>query len=134
MPNTEPKQMIDRAKYDYKATRVADPKTGKVRNRVSNGDAVARAMLGITFEQLPKTAKANGLEELVSKHKDSVNPGQFRMIIGNALRAKVKRGEEVTIGDVLVKKLDQREPVVKDAPKVERAAPAPKAKKTKSTA
>lgn len=116
MPAEDNAPMIDRSRYDYSTVRVADPKTGKVRHSTGNGDAVARAMLAITADDLPKLVKKNGLPEL----KHGSNPGQFRMIVGNSLRAKVRKGEEVTIGDVVVKKLDQREPVIKEAPLVER--------------
>lgn len=126
MPNTE--QMIDRTKYKYESIRIIDPDTGKVRNAVSNGDAVARAMLAVKFDDLIKIAKKNGLEDKVAQHLNSVNPGQFRMIVGNALRGKVRKGEPVTIGPHEIKKLDQRVPV-EEAPPAAKAAP--KAKKVR---
>lgn len=127
MPAEDNTPMIDRDKYAYNTVRVAG-KDGKVRNSTGNGDAVARAMLSVTFDDLPKIIKKNGLPDL----KQGSNPGQFRMIVGNSLRAKVRKGEEVTIGDVVVKKLDQREPVIKEAPLAERKAAEPKAKKAKA--
>lgn len=112
----ESSAMIDRTKYAYQSTRVTDPKTGKVRVSVGNMDAVARAMLLVTSDDLIKIAKKNGLDKYDAAKRDSVNPGQFRMQVGNALRGKVRKGEEVTIGEVVVKKLDQREPVIKEVP------------------
>lgn len=124
----ESNTIIDRSKYEYGTVRVADPKTGKVRNSTSNGDSVARALLAIPFDDLMKVAKKNGIEDTIAKHVNNLNPGQVRMITGNALRAKVRKGEEVIIGDVVVKKLDQREPVIKEAP-LKAAEPKKKAKK-----
>lgn len=135
MPNKDDSApVIDRAKYGYSSARVADPKTGKVRNVVSNGDAVARALSLTSFDDLPKIAKSNGVSDKFDKFKNTVNAGMVRMNLGNVLRAMVRNGTEVTIGEYTIKKLDQREPVVKEAPKAERAIrdkPAPKVRQKK---
>lgn len=100
---------IDRSRYDYSKTRSVDPKTGKLRARTSNGDAVAMALhhafdAGLTVE---KIAKANKLEP------KGANPGQVRMNLGNMLRGVVRRhaadknNPPAVIGELTVKKLDQ---------------------------
>lgn len=125
--------MIDRSKYEYERTKFVG-KDGKVRTSVGKGDAVARAMLGMSEDDLLKCAKANKLSDKIIGHHGNVNPGQFRMFVGNALRAKVKRGEPVTIGKHTIEKLDQKvdiaEPAAeaKEAPaKAEKKAPRKKA-------
>lgn len=124
--------IIDRDKYNYERVQYADPKTGKRRSSYSNGDAVATAMLGIDQKGLEKVMRDNGLKEKLGKHVESAaNPGQFRMLLGNSLRAMVKRGEEVTIGDHVIKKLDQKiKASVAPAPEAKPKAP-PKAKPSK---
>lgn len=133
---------IDRFKYDYRKTKVVGA-DGKLRTRTGNGDAVStelsRALQedGFTVE---KIAKATKLDVKGS------NPGQIRMNLGNMLRARVRKGEPMQIGNVLVKKLDQvckplasakeAEKVIAARAKAKAAAPAkkPVAKKaTKST-
>lgn len=124
--NDTPAAMIDRGRYDYERVKFRDPSTGKIRHSAGNGDAVARAMLGLNVGQVVHTAMTAGLDELVSKHSDkrTSNPGQFRMIVGNALRALVRKGTSVQIGDHLVKKLDQKValPPVDEPKKSARAA------------
>lgn len=124
--------IIDRSKYNYERKQYADPETGKRRSTYSNGDAVANAMLGLSADQLEKVMKDNGLEEKLGKHlTGAANPGQFRMLLGNSLRAKVKRGEPVTIGEHTVKKLDQKvKPSV--APPPPKVAPTPPKAKEKA--
>lgn len=110
----ETAKMIDRDKYDYQPVRYTDA-AGKTRHSAGNGDALARALLGLDLEAVIKVAKANGLDDLVKKHQSNktVNAGQFRMILGNALRALVRKGEEVAVNGTVIKKLDQKEPVIK---------------------
>lgn len=131
-------KMIDRSKYDYAPTTFKDPKTGKTRRSLGNGDAVARAMLGLDKDDLLKVVRANGLAEKLAGKADAVNPGQFRMMVGNALRGlvrKLKDGESIKIGKHEITSLDQtievEEPEEK-APETEEEAPAPKAKKAAS--
>lgn len=76
---------------------------GNLKTTQGNGDAVAMALLGIGADELPKICKANGIE-----FSEKANNGQTRMAVGNSLRAMVKRGEPITIGDITVKKLDQK--------------------------
>lgn len=126
---TDNTAMIDRSKYKYTTTRIIDPDTGKHRVATHNNDAIARAMLSVKSTDLQKIARKNGLAEMGDLNADKlakgdINAGQFRMNIGNALRGKVRKGEPVEIGDVTIKKLDQREPVVKDVPAPERKAAA----------
>jgi hypothetical protein len=97
---------IDTGKYEYGRVKYKD-KDGK--SKISRGvmDAVAIAMLGMGPTELDKVVKKNSLEDKVAKARGG-NPGQFRMAVGNSLRAKVRAGEVALIGDHEVKKLDQR--------------------------
>ena len=101
--------MIDRERYGYKPAKYTNAE-GKTRYSVGNGDALARALIGMDLEAVIKVAKANGLGELVSRHTSNknVNTGQLRMILGNALRALVRKGTPVKVGDVTIKSLDQK--------------------------
>lgn len=99
--------MIDRSKYKYDPISYTDPKTGKKRRSLGNGDAVARAMLGLSADDLVTVCKANGLDELAAK-KDAINPGQFRMMVGNALRGLVRKGTAVNVGDHEITSLSQK--------------------------
>lgn len=125
---------IDHTRYEK--TAFTDPKTGKSRSSVSNGDAIAIAMMHLNGEEAVKTcARKNGLKDEVAD-RDFANPGMRRMALGNRLRAAVRKGEPVTIGDHEVKKLDQRVPLpageARAAKTVSRKAkPAAKAKRTK---
>lgn len=110
MPN------ILNSKYNYERTKFVDA-DGNTRHSAGNLDAVARAMLLITPEQLVELAEANEID--LSKYK---NPGLAKMALANRLRGLVRKDTAVKIGDVLVKKLDQKQPELK-APK-----PAPKTK------
>jgi hypothetical protein len=82
---------------------------GKARHSASNGDALARALLIYVAGggDLTKLAKVNGLQDRISVETLS-NQGLARMTLGNMLRALVKRGEPVTVGDLTVKSLDQK--------------------------
>lgn len=117
---------IDASGYDYGTVKVKD-KSGKTRASTGNGDAVQRAMLrhvaaGKTLEQV---IRANKLTQEPAKYD---NQGLLRMSVGNSLRAMVRRGEHVVIGDVTIKSLEQRVALdeVKDGAK---SKPAKKAKK-----
>lgn len=94
--------VINRNKYNYERIKTLDA-DGKVKHSSSNGDAVARAMLVLTPDQLADLAEANDVD--MSKYK---NGGLARMALSNRIRALVRKGTAVQIGDVLVKKLDQR--------------------------
>lgn len=107
-------KMIDRDKYAYDPIRYTDA-SGKTRHSVGNGDALARAMLGMDTEAILKATKANGLGALVEKHRNNkkINQGHLRMLCGNALRALIRKGTSVVVNGVEIKKLDQKEPVLK---------------------
>lgn len=119
---------IDRIKYGYDRTRSIGA-DGKVRTRVGNGDAVAIALHHAldAGHSVEKIAKANKLEV------KGANPGQLRMNLGNMLRARVKRGEAMTIGAHTVKKLDQKLPMPEGVKAAEKAS-AERAKKQAATA
>lgn len=116
---------IDTSAYDYKVLKVRG-KDGRIRYSRGNADAVAKATLlhfadGGTIDQV---IKANKLE--VST--DASNVGLVRMTVGGMLRAKIKAGETVKIGSLMIKSLKQHV----DLPKVEALADKPrKAAKTK---
>ena len=88
---------------------------GKLKKTRGSGDAVAMALIGATETDLVKIIKDNGLE--LKARADYPNNGQYRMAVGNSLRAKVRQGEAAEINGVTVKKLDQRvaSPAVKAA-------------------
>lgn len=113
--------MIDRNKYGYERTKFVGA-DGKARYSAGNGDAVAQALLGVTGTKFDKVVRDAGLKDLAAKHAGK-NPGQFRMIIGNALRAIVRKGGTVVIGDNTITSLGQ---AVKLA-----EAPAKKTRKSK---
>lgn len=117
----ESKGIVDREKYQYDKVKLRG-KDGKLRQSVGNGDAVATAMLGMSHADVKRAAKENGL-----KIKESGNPGTYRMTVGQSLRARVRRGEPVTVAGVVIKKLDQR---VKMPDIVEKPKPAGRARKS----
>lgn len=128
--------VIDREKYSYGRTRVKG-EDGKVRTSTGNGDAVARAMLTVPLgeDAMKKVIKVNGLNDKLGKHigiGSGINPGQLRMIVGNALRAIVRKGEQsVTIGEIVVKKLDQNVKIDEAPPPKARGAKEKKPAKEK---
>jgi len=100
-------QILDTEKYKYDRMKVRD-KSGKVRYSANNGDSIARAMVGMVKEDLIVVMKKNGLEEKLSKHTRGKSPGHFRMILGQALRGMVGRGEQVVIRGQQINTLKQR--------------------------
>jgi hypothetical protein len=119
MAKAKDKTTIDTSRYEYAriAVRGAD---GKMHYSAGNGDAVAKALLlhcTVNGKALGGVIRDNGL---ASKFKDAGgNAGTLRMSVGVALRALVKAGTPVTIGDVKVSKLSQKV----ELPKPEKAAP-----------
>lgn len=97
---------IDASKYGYKASKTTD-KAGKVVRSVGNGDAVQKAMtvFRASGKDIGQVIRANKLPQ---DPKQYDNHGLLRMAVGNSLRAKVRAGEPVTIGDITVKTLSQR--------------------------
>lgn len=82
---------------------------GKTHTTTSNGDALAKAMAGLSVADLNKAVKANGLSEKYPSGVEGFgNQGLARMSIGNSLRALVKNGTPVTVGEHTIKKLDQK--------------------------
>jgi len=118
--------VVDLSRYEYKRTSIRGS-DGKVRHSASNGDAVAKAMLLLHTGKstIAGVVRANGLTAKFKDRDPEANPGLYRMSVGVALRALVKAGTPVTIGDVVVKSLKQ----AVEMPKVDKAAP--KVKKTK---
>ena len=100
------KTVIATGDYDYERVKVRN-KDGSVRYSTGNQDAVARAML------IHVTAGGT-VEQVVARNKLDVKPrgkrseGLFRMAVGGALRGRVRNGEPVTIGKIVVKSLAQR--------------------------
>lgn len=117
---TDTKMRIDTEKYKYGRTKVRD-KAGKVRHSATNGDAVAKAMMGLTVPQVVDVMNANGLQRFAA-YATEKNPGQFRMTIGNSLRGMVRKGTAVTIGPHRIEKLDQNIPVSELTPPPSKAA------------
>ncbi len=98
-------KMINPGRYD--AISYIDPISGKTRTSRGNQDAVALALLGTGPKDWDRIAKDNDLEQKLDK--EYPNNGQYRMALGAMLRAKVKRGEAITIGNhPVIKKLDQK--------------------------
>lgn len=60
-------------------------KTASGRASISCGDKVAVALKGKSVEEVTAIAKKNGLEDRLPKWK-KLNPGMFRMCVGNVLR------------------------------------------------
>lgn len=111
--------VVDREKYNYDRVKTTDPKTGKTRTSYGNGDAVAKAMLGLDEKQLERVVRTNKLIDKIGTPEKATNIGLYRMALGNSLRAMVRRGEPVTIGEHTIKRLDQKVAianVVKDKP------------------
>jgi len=94
-------------KYKYERIKLRDPE-GKVHYSANSADAVARALLGMTQDQLIKVLQTNALDHVIP-HK-AKNAGQFRMIVGGALRARIAKGEHVRIGPYTVSDLKQDVP------------------------
>tara|TARA_R110000787_G_scaffold59086_1_gene133997 strand:- start:325 stop:813 length:489 start_codon:yes stop_codon:yes gene_type:complete len=64
------------------------------------GDIVSKAMAGLEHTVVCNVAKINGIDHSVYDH---LNNGMRRMNIGNRLRGKLRRGEDVIIGDETIK-------------------------------
>src|SRR5262245_43830685 len=95
--------IVDRSRYTYPTLRVRghDNKLYYIRGV---DDAVTRAMALhsiVAGLDLNDIAVENNLE--MGQYS---NMGQFRMALGNKLRARVKRGEPVVIGGINIPSLD----------------------------
>ena len=75
-----------------------------------NGDAVAEKLAGKSLEDVYAFAAKTLKEDVkaLQKKYEHLNVGMQRMNVGNKLRGLVKKGEHVTIGEHVIKKLDQR--------------------------
>ncbi len=113
--------IVNHERYHYKRTRIKSP-DGAVKTVVSNGDAVARAMSYLSTDDLPKLARAQQVKLSTAK-----NAGVRKMALANSLRALVRGGAPVKIGEYVVKTLDQKRPDFKQA-----MAPAPRKRGRKS--
>lgn len=99
--------MYDRNAYKYDRT-IVRTTSGRSRHSYTNGDAVAIAMLGLEFEEILDVMHQNGLEDRLEQYADRPNHGQFRMLLGNSLRALIRHGTPVLIGDHVIRSLDQK--------------------------
>jgi hypothetical protein len=78
-------------RQEYEKSNVKTPSGSR---SVSCGDAVAKALNGLTLDQLEKLAKKADMADSWAKWK-KLNPGMIRMNLGNRLRAQVKQGDVV---------------------------------------
>jgi len=128
------KSFIDRDKYVYEVTRVRGA-DGRMKASRTNGDAVARAMLGMSPQQVEEVIAQNGLSDKLGRHIGVRTPGQLRMLAGNALRHMLKQGSSIVIGDNTIKRLDQEVTGATAVPRAPKGpAKAPAAKETPSGA
>ena len=65
-------------------------RTTSGRKAIDNDDAVARKLRGKSHEELAAVAKAEDLGDRWREWNKSLNPGQCRMALGNAMRAKLR--------------------------------------------
>ena len=92
-------------KAEFRSQYIRDPKvkTESGAATIHNGDALARAMAGLTQADFKKIARDNGVLDRFEGWTESLNPGQVRLNLGNVLRGMARRGEEVTIQGKRVK-------------------------------
>lgn len=100
-----PPMSIDPKRYDAVKLRGAD---GRLRLSRGNGDAVATAMLGLDHDALVKVMRANGLADKLGAYANPAVAGRFRMLLGNSLRALVRKGTPVDVAGTEVRTLKQR--------------------------
>lgn len=92
-------------KAEFRSQYIRDPKvkTESGAATIHNGDALAKAMAGLTQADFKKIARDNGVLDRFEGWAESLNPGQVRLNLGNVLRGMARRGEEVTIQGKRVK-------------------------------
>lgn len=100
--------MIDFGKHSYPRIKLKSP-SGKVVYSATSSDAISRAMFGMNHVDLVAVAKTNGMEERLSKHYDK-NTGHLRMIVGQALRSLIHKGNRVVIRGLKIEDLKQDVP------------------------
>lgn len=108
-PVVEPEKtgnVIDGSRYKYDRVKFVGA-DGKTRTSANNGDSIAQAMLGMTPDEVMHVVEENGLAEKLAKHYRKLNPGHFRMVVGNALRATIKKGGKVKVNGRWISSLDQ---------------------------
>lgn len=74
----------------------------------TNRDAVARALTGLTRDELKLVAAENALTERVkswSCYSGTNTEGIFRMTLGNTLRAHIRRGGAVVVQKKVIRTL-----------------------------
>lgn len=96
---------IDLGKYTYKRIKLKSP-DGRVIYSANNADAVSRAMLMMTKDDLIRTATDNRLGTRLKKHFEK-NTGHLRMIVGQALRSEIHKGKTITVRGIKIDSLRQ---------------------------
>lgn len=97
-------KVVDTTKYKYNRIKVRGP-DGVARYTAGNHDAIAKSLTGMSKQKLFEVAQANGLA--LDNHFKLRNSGHFRMIVGQALRGIVLRGNKAVIDGVEISALDQ---------------------------
>lgn len=116
---------VEQTPSRYKRMTATGPSGKKVRS-LNNGDAVARALFGMSRKDVNSVLRSNGMGKW-AKDSDKMNAGQHRMVAGNKLRHLVRTGNEVVVGPYRIKALDQKHPTAEEA--LGTNAPAAKRKK-----
>lgn len=98
-------QVVDVEKYKYDRIKVRGP-DGVARYTAGNKDAIAKAMFGMTKEQIRTVATENNLDLAV--HFEKRNMGHLRMIVGQALRNIIAKKGTVLIDGHKITKLNQK--------------------------
>lgn len=102
-------QVINTDKHRYKRLRVRGP-DGVVRYSATANDAVSRALWAMTKEQMVLVVDDNDLGERFHVHSRK-NTGHFKMILGGALRERVRKGQTIIIGPHTINSLGQDVPL-----------------------
>lgn len=99
-------QVLDTKKYSYNRIKLKSPDRKTIYS-ANNADAVSRAMLSMTKDELIETAELNGMTDRLKKHFTKRNGGHLRMIVGQALRSQLHKSKPVVIRGVTIDRLDQ---------------------------
>lgn len=89
------KNIVNTERYHYQKT-VIDDGRRKIYSK-DNGDALAVAMRGMTNDELRAVIAENNLDQKYLGYADTKTLGHFRMILGQHLRYKWRRGEMVKV-------------------------------------
>ena len=98
-------QVVDVEKYKYDRIKVRGP-DGVARYTAGNKDAIAKAMFGMTKDQIRAVATENKLDLAV--HFEKRNMGHLRMIVGQALRSIIAKKGTVLVNGHAITKLAQK--------------------------